>query len=231
MVKKMESQEMSSPQSLRQSWKSLPKSHQLQLSIVGVLFAVIPVSLYAILSQTNWFSQAAPAVQIPASVHIMPEKIVEKLGGKETNLSALVYDTDNHPIWKGVSYQWSMSTTNSIGSLHVNANDKLATFIPSNKNRGRGDIVVKAISASGVATGSIAVYVGVVPAPSPTPDPCFGSTDGSSCKISNCPICPPGQKICPKRACTQTTGLCNNQICTPPSKIIKITPPIVPPSQ
>lgn len=103
------------------------------------------------------------------SVHINPEIILTDLKGENVYLSTLAFDTAGSPVWSGVRYQWGISTTNSIGILWPNSNEKLATFEPSATNRGSGDIWVKAYDTNGqTVIGSIPVYVGVTPTPTPT---------------------------------------------------------------
>ncbi len=56
----------------------------------------------------------------------------------------------------------------------------------------------------------------VCPTPTPTQDNCNSQPEGSSCTISDCPVCDSKSgRPCPLRACKLTQGTCLNRICTP----------------
>ena len=132
------------------------------LYVVSLLIAIsLPITMW-VSSQNTDKPSRANALPL-GSVHINPEQIVTDINGAPIYLSTLAYDTGGLPIGNGVSYQWGMSSTNSVGTLSLNANDKLATFIPSKTNRGRGDIWVKAYTTTGEVRFSIPVFVGVAP--------------------------------------------------------------------
>lgn len=176
-------------------------SQNKRVGLLLLLFLVIafPIFLFIVYQNQQIRSHAAPAPI--ASVHINPAVIFTDIMGKETYLSALAYDQYGSPVWSGVSYQWGISSTNSVGTLYPNNNDKLATFKPSATNRGRADVWVKAYGPNGTsAVGSIPVYVGVsptltpaptaVPTPTPTPILCLpadinksGTVDGNDLGI------------------------------------------------
>ena len=132
------------------------------LYVVSLLVAIsLPITMWVSSQNTHKPSRAN---SLPlGSVHINPEQIITDINEAPIHLSTLAYDTGGLPIGSGVSYQWGISSTNSVGTLSLNANDKLATFIPSKTNRGRGDIWVKAYSTTGEVRFSIPVFVGVAP--------------------------------------------------------------------
>ena len=96
-----------------------------------------------------------------ASVRINPEGITAIRGGGPVYLSTLAYDSNNQPVWTGVTYSWHMSSTNSIGNLKPNlSNDKIAAFLPS-LNSGSGDIGITATDSQSSVSTSILVRVGI----------------------------------------------------------------------
>lgn len=137
--------------------------------IAVVLIIALPLFIWVINRPTD--DQSKANVLPMGSVHINPEVISTDINEPSTHLSALAYDTGGLPIHSGVTYQWGISTTNSIGTLFINPDDKLATFTPSNIHRGRGDIFVTAFEGTTQVTRSIPVYVGVSPTPTPTLTP------------------------------------------------------------
>jgi len=126
-----------------------------------ILIAVVAIFLVAVtigaLSVKNLSRKTAPQCQVISTIKINPEKIVISLEDKQLELSALAYDTENIPIWQGVSYEWGISSSNSVGTLKQN-ND-LVTFTPLNK--GIGDLFVKATNActQTAVIGSVPVVV------------------------------------------------------------------------
>ncbi len=108
---------------------------------------------------------------------VIPSRIELNLGGISTavntasQLSALVYDQNNKPIWSSVSYEWGISSTNSIGTL-IQINGNLATFLA--QNPGSGDLWVKATFNGQTVVKSIPVTVTTV---TPSPSPIFNALD------------------------------------------------------
>lgn len=132
-----------------------------------VLALSLPVTMWVSSRNTHKPSRANT---LPlGSIRINPEIITTDIKGQPIYLSALAYDTGGNPIWSGVSYQWGMSSTNAVGTLIPNANDKLATFVPSATNRGIGDIWVRGTDTTGqTVIKSIPTSTGVTPTPTPT---------------------------------------------------------------
>lgn len=135
------------------------------LLLLLVLLILLPIGVIAVLNRTNIFPRAT--IQQPVvTVKINPGQIVTDPNGPEIHLSAQAVDANGGNV-DGVRYQWGMSSTNSIGTVTQEYNDKLATFIPS-ANIGQGDLWVRAFDTNGQSvTGSIPVYIGVPPYPAP----------------------------------------------------------------
>lgn len=132
------------------------------LLILLFLLILLPIVVFAVLNRTNIFPRAT--ILSIATVKINPGQIVTTPNGPAIHMSALAVDVNGVHV-DGVRYQWGMSSTNSIGTIHQESNDKLATFTPTS-NIGQGDIWVRAFDTSGQSvTGSIPVYVGVLPSP------------------------------------------------------------------
>jgi hypothetical protein len=103
-----------------------------------------------------------------AAVRINPGKIDTYLNSKPTNLSALAYDSEGRPIWKDVSYEWGMSSSNTVGNIFPKA--QLASFKPLNV--GTGNVYVTGTYCGRKAVGS--AHITVSPAlPTPTPVKCL----------------------------------------------------------
>lgn len=90
-------------------------------------------------------------------VIINPGKVAISKDDLPIELSALSYDPTNTPIWTGVSYEWGISSSNSVGTLKPN-ND-LVTFTPL--NIGTGDLFVKAKNActKSPVIGSVSISI------------------------------------------------------------------------
>ncbi|MBI4064927.1 hypothetical protein HY409_00965, partial [Candidatus Gottesmanbacteria bacterium] len=138
------------------------------LWILLVLLIVTPFFVWVALRKTPTPPKAS-SQQTIATVKIDPGQITTSPSGSAIHMSALAVDSNGNQV-NDARYQWGMSSTNSIGTvIQEKGNEKLATFTPS-RNRGQGDIWVRAINSKGKKTRSIPVYVGVQP-PSPTPTP------------------------------------------------------------
>lgn len=133
-----------------------------------LILILLPILVVAALNPTKLLPRASTTLTI-ATVHINPGEIITKPLGEQIHLSTLAYDTSGNPISSGVSYQWGISSTNSVGTIiGEKGNDALGTFTPSG-NIGRGDLWVRAFTATSQGTGSIPVYVGITPSPTTTP--------------------------------------------------------------
>ena len=109
--------------------KLFSKSNRVALIFLILLIIALPIFIFVAYQRQQIRSRAASPTM--GSVHINPEGITTDLSGKTVYLSTLAYDQSGNPIWSGVSYQWGISSSNSIGMLYPNTNDKLAEFKPS----------------------------------------------------------------------------------------------------
>lgn len=138
------------------------------LLFIALILLAIPFTVIGSLIVREYRSKAA--VGDIARVDINPGSVESIMGGKNTQLSALAYDSSGNPITSGVSYQWSMSSINSVGTLSRTSGD-ITEFIPF--NTGCGEITVIAI-ANGItitkATSvSVANELGISSCSAPTP--------------------------------------------------------------
>jgi len=79
------------------------------------------------------------------------------VGKGSVGLSALAYNENNQPIWSGVTYEWGISSANSVGSVSPTSGT-ITNFMPL--NAGVGDVYVVArmgtqMQAAGVQMTSI----------------------------------------------------------------------------
>ncbi len=138
-----------------------------RILFVLLVLVLLPVVVFAALNPTIFSPKASTTLPI-AVVKINPGEIIAKPLGQEVHLSTLAFDTSGNPITSGVTYQWGMSSTNSIGTIvQEQGNGALGTFTPS-ANFGRGDLWVRAFTGTSQGLGSIPVFVGTNP-PTPTP--------------------------------------------------------------
>ncbi len=142
-----------------------------RILFVLLVLVLLPVVVFAALNPTIFSPKASTTLPI-AVVKINPGEIIAKPLGQEVHLSTLAYDTGGNPITSSVTYQWGMSSTNSIGTIvQEQGNGALGTFTPSG-NVGRGDLWVRAFAGTSQGLGSIPVFVGTTsPTPTPTPTP------------------------------------------------------------
>jgi hypothetical protein len=73
-------------------------------------------------------------------------------------LSVIAYDHELNPMFDQITYDWHMSSTNSVGDLWLDSNnDRIASF--DAKNLGEGDIFVTARMGDWYKTGSFRIKV------------------------------------------------------------------------
>lgn len=140
-----------------------------KLIIAGTLLPVLVLTFYVLQYRQDLRQRASelPAGDL-ARLVFNPSGIQTDIG-KVVNMSVLAYDTNNNPIWTGVTYEWGISSTGSIGTLSQ-VTGAIATFIPI--NNGHGDIFVTARSGSQTINNSIPANVGpIIPTSTPTPSP------------------------------------------------------------
>lgn len=137
-----------------------------QLVPVLILTALLPVLGLAVASRQSISGLAA---QIKcnrlAKVMISPGSLNTFVGNSPTYLSALAYTVKNEPVYSGVTYEWGLSSTNSVGDLKPDKN--LAAFIP--QNPGTGNIWVKAKNSCTKTPVTKSVFVTVYSSPNPSP--------------------------------------------------------------
>lgn len=75
-------------------------------------------------------------------VLIQPATLKIEMNRGAFGLSALAYDENNVPLWSGVTYEWGMSSANSVGKLG-RLSGVISTFTPLKP--GKGEIYVKAV--------------------------------------------------------------------------------------
>ncbi len=104
-------------------------------------------------------------------VMIEPPVISTYVGALSIGLSALAYDNNNQPIWSGVSYEWGISSSGSIGNINP-IYGNITNFMPL--RAGTGDIFVTARYDGKSITSSVPVVVkSVTPTPTITVQPNF----------------------------------------------------------
>ena len=138
--------------------KAAGKKNTILIAVLAILLlAVVIGALNAKNLSRNQSGKATSKCQTITKVKINPEKIAISPEDPPVELSALAYETENTPIWQGVSYDWGISSSNSVGTLKQN-ND-LVTFIPL--KLGTGDLFVKAtnVCTKTPVTGSIQVTI------------------------------------------------------------------------
>jgi len=119
-------------------------------------------------------------------VDINPGQVTAKVDGPSVGLSALAYGPSGEPVWDGVLYEWSMSSTNSVGTL----NSTLGTITELDPiSVGYGDLHVIARLGSYAVEKSIQVMItnpdGSIPPPpitTPMPTPVGKCTDSDGGK-------------------------------------------------
>ncbi len=103
------------------------------------------------------FTVGAPSSGIQMKeVRISPGTLVGLQPNRiPVRMSTSVYDQNGNDITSKVSIQWGVSSNSSVGSIHPQSNNSLATFIPLQS--GNGDLFVTATYADQTMTGSIPI--------------------------------------------------------------------------
>ena len=86
------------------------------LPIIIILLA-LPVTIVAGRQIQDLRNFAANETQVLGFVQVNPGSLSTKVGDSDTQMSALAYDPAGRPIWADVTYEWSMSSINSVGTL------------------------------------------------------------------------------------------------------------------
>ncbi|MCR4263509.1 MAG: dockerin type I domain-containing protein [Candidatus Roizmanbacteria bacterium] len=124
----------------------------LALSIIVTCFIVLSAVPHV-------HAQSTPVL---TSVRIHAHSKTATLGKGSIGLSALAYDQDNNPIGNGVTYEWGVSSSNSIGSVHP-VFGTVSNFTPL--TMGTGDVFVIARRGSEMQAAGIQMTVVAPPSP------------------------------------------------------------------
>src|SRR3989344_2246437 len=117
------------------------------------------ICLYSFLSHAS--ISHAQSITL-SSVQIQAASKTATIGKGSVGLSALAYDQNNNPIWSGVTYEWGISSSNSVGSLNP-LQGTISNFTPF--KTGTGDVFV--IARMGNQMQAVGVQMTVVAPPSP----------------------------------------------------------------
>lgn len=153
MAKELEEKdlEVSLPRYYWEKFKSLDKFYRTTFLITG-LFAIVLVSTGAAI--LNLRSHAGGGA-VAAKVDINPA-LVSISVGQTQGISAIAYDYNNSPMFSGVSYEWSMSSTNSVATLSKTVSDITDLY---GLKVGCGQLTVIARDGVNTITKSIQVVV------------------------------------------------------------------------
>jgi PKD repeat protein len=143
-----------------------------RLIIPAIVTLSIPLTVVLALTQTNILKFAGGGPEI-AEVRVNPGSINSAVNGPESHLSALAVDSNGIPVEYPVTYEWSMSSTNTVGTLS-RTETNLTDFKPLSV--GCGQLTVTARNGDNVVTKSVSVVVSDIfntpnCGPSPTPQP------------------------------------------------------------
>lgn len=145
-----------------------PKYKVGALLAVFALVAALPILMKSVRTRQTTNSKASDQA-FTSKVLIHPGEIHSFPGGSPIYLSVLAYDAGGNPIFTGVTYEWGISSSGSLGQLKTDK--QLAIFTPLNST-GSGDLWVKASGTFGVLWGNAQICQGVpCPTTSPTPTP------------------------------------------------------------
>lgn len=132
------------------------------------LIVFLPTAVFAVLNRQSLFSSAKRPVCVPVTrININPGVISTYLAAPPTEISALAYSADAQSISGQVTYQWGISSSNSVGDLKPR--QEIALFIP--QNPGTGNIWVSAKNACTKKLVQVSIPVSVTSKPLPTPTP------------------------------------------------------------
>lgn len=142
------------------------RSDRKHLIIVLALVLAIPLTVVAALTQQETRQRASGIIL--SRIEVSPGEITAKVNGPNVAMSALAYDDSNNPVFSGVSYEWSMSSTKSVATLTRILGD-ITQLDPLSV--GYGEITVVARLGSQSITKGVAVRItnpdGSIPPPPP----------------------------------------------------------------
>lgn len=93
-----------------------------------IVLAIIPLTVVLALTQQRYFKFADGAALID-KVEVHPGGIYIDVDDNPIQMSALAYDVFGEPVEFGATYNWSMSSINSVGTLSSTEGD-LSEFTP-----------------------------------------------------------------------------------------------------
>lgn len=140
------------------------------------LIVLLPALVISVLGRQSLLGIARSArCQIISRVFVNPGQIQTWLAAAPIGMSALAYNSTGEPIATQVTYQWGISSDNSIGDLRPR--QEIAQFIPLRV--GQGNIWVRAKNSCTKQPVMVSVPVFVTttaPTPTPTPRPTLTPT-------------------------------------------------------
>jgi len=137
--------------------KNILLSHKKILIILVIILITLPVTVFLALNRQN-FLNYADAGAVIETIEVSPGEVRADINTSEpVYLSALAYDSFGDPVYYlDVNYEWSMSSTNSVGTLS-NTSGEITQFKPL--SYGCGQITITASWTQEVVTKSILVAV------------------------------------------------------------------------
>ena len=120
--------------------------------------AIGSYSVYLSLSSAVNYASLQLTYEVPGQlsrVEVEPKAITVDIDSEPVQFSALAYDEKGRGMWKDVTNEWGMSSTNSVGTIIPNHN--LAQFTPVSP--GKGDLFVIARYQEQQVISSIPVEV------------------------------------------------------------------------
>lgn len=128
--------------------------NKLKIASLAIIAAALPVTVYMAMMPQNIENQAVGEDVV--RVEVSPGAILAEVNGDSIPISALSYDSFNSPTSSVVVYEWSMSSTNSVGTLS-NVTGNITEFKPL--GFGCGQITVTVRGGEQVITKGINVAV------------------------------------------------------------------------
>lgn len=148
-------------------------SNKKGLLIIFLILLALPITVVLVLTQQNFQKDASEPTDL--RIEVSPGIINADINNGAVPISALIYDSSNNPYSEQALYNWSISSTDTVGSL-TNVSGNITEFIPLNV--GCGDLTVGARTGAGTVLKTISVAVsdgsnipscGVDPTPTVSP--------------------------------------------------------------
>ncbi len=131
-----------------------------KLIALAFVLVALPITVGLALTQQNYLNFASGSDISRVDIHPGVVSANAETNGRPVAMSALAYDSNGNPINEGVSYMWTISSEDGLGSLTKTTGD-LSEFIPGNQ-MGCGQLVVTAtLEGKSVTKGTLVeVYRG-----------------------------------------------------------------------